>query len=73
LLTLLVILPIGAITDTIADRLNNGITRAKPGIAIVAWKLELGTNWWEGSNGFAFPLIEEPITGTAYIPARVFQ
>jgi hypothetical protein len=70
---LLVIRPIGAITDTIADRLNKGITRAKPGITIVALKSDSGTTWWEGSNGFAFPLIEEPITGTAYIPARVFQ
>jgi hypothetical protein len=63
----------GAIMDTMADRLNKGITRAKPGIAIVALKSDSGTTWCEGSNGFAFPLIEEPITGTAYIPARVFQ
>jgi hypothetical protein len=70
---LLVILPIGAIMETIADRLNKGITRAKPGMAIVALKLALGTTWWEGSDGFAFPLMEEPITGTAYIPDRDFQ
>jgi hypothetical protein len=70
---LLVILPIGAITDTMADRLNKGIMRAKPGIAIVALKLASGTTWCDGSRGFAFPLMDEPITGTAYVPANVFQ
>ena len=40
---------------------------------IVARKLEPGMIVLEGSKGFAFPPIEDPTTGMAFVPFKPFQ
>jgi len=42
-------------------------------MASVASRLAPGATRCAGSNGFVLPLIELKMTGTAFVPDRVFQ